>query len=79
MYSFVDKIVTGIAVYFVTLPDTIEDTISLQRIILLVPPSLGIMSCMWVFLTVPKNKPILVEQTSNPEPNLKRITDELVM
>lgn len=79
MYSFVDKIVTGVAVYLVTLPDTIEDTVSLQRIILLVPPSLGILSCMWVFFTVPKSRPALVEQISYPEPYLKRITDELVM
>lgn len=56
MYSFIDKIVTGVAVYLVTLPDTIEDTVSLQRIILLVPPSLGILSCVWVFLTMSRKK-----------------------
>jgi len=79
MYSFVDKIVTGVAVYLVTLPNTIQDNASLQQIILLVPPSLGIMACIWVFLAVPKNKPAIVEQTTNPRPDIKRITDELVM
>jgi hypothetical protein len=80
MYSFVDKIVTGVAVYLVTLPKTIEDTASLERIVLLVPPSLGIMSCFWVFLTRPKNKlTVMSEQPTELNIKVKKIMDELVI
>lgn len=56
IYSFTDKIITGLVVYLATLPKTLDSQQRLEYIILLVPSSLGILSCLWVFMTTCRPK-----------------------
>jgi hypothetical protein len=69
-----------LAIFFATLD--ISDSRKLQLTILLVPPSLGFMSCIWVWLARNRSMAsvdILQEEVARTDDQIRKVLEELVM
>lgn len=78
LYSFADKIITGVAVYLATLPENISDSWRLELTILIFPPCFGIWSCVcvWVARACGKVKEdMLQEEVVRTDPSAKKILE----
>lgn len=63
-YSFMDKISTGVVVYFITSGQQLDSSGFIKILILFLPPLFSLGSCLMICLAIPKKKESILEVKS---------------